>query len=84
MNQGCNISPYFFLLCSEVMTHQLYLNEDIKGLTLGDIRLLISQFADDTVLYVNFGLWEIEGILSTFLHIEANTGLKINYNKTMV
>ena len=84
INQGCNISPYLFLLCSEVMTHKLMENRKIKGIHVNDIRLLISQFADDTILYLNFDLEELNAVIDTFTLIEANLGLKISYDKTTI
>ena len=84
VNQGCNISPYLFLLCSESMSHKIFENSQIQGVTVGDIKYLMAQFADDTVLFVNFDLDILNQIVDTFDVIETNTGLKINYDKTTI
>ena len=84
VSQGCNLSPYLFLLCSEVMAHKLTYHPDIDGITIADVHFLLAQFADDTVVFVNFDLKELTVILDTFSHIEKHTGLKINYEKTSI
>ena len=49
--QGCPLSPLLFLLITEPLS-RLIVNDkqNIKGLTIGKLRLVISQFADDTTL----------------------------------
>ena len=84
VNQGCNISPYLYLLCGEVMAHKILQNPQIQGITIGEVKLAISQFADDTVLFINYDLDKLNAIISTFNNIEVNTGLKINYDKTTI
>ena len=84
INQGCPVSPYLFLLCSEIMTHELYNHDKIHGVQVEDVKILISQFADDTALFINFCQDEIDAVLEVFAHIEANLGLKISYEKTTV
>ena len=46
--------------------------------------MLISQFTDDTALFLSFDKITLDSVISTFLHIEANTGLTISYDKTSV
>ena len=84
VNQGCNISPYLFLLCGEVMAHKILFNPNINGITMGDIKRVISQFVDDTVIYINYDLSELNAVINTFTEIERHTGLKINYDKTTI
>ena len=84
INQGCPISPYLFLLTGEIMMHKLREHKDIRGIELADLKLLISQFADDTVLFLNFDSKEINGVIEVFTHIENQLGLKISYDKTTV
>ena len=84
INQGCPISPYLFLLLGEIMTHKLYENGDIKGITINGMKLLVSQFADDTVIFINFDSKELQGVIDVFEHIERQLGLKISYDKTTI
>ena len=83
-NQGCNFSPFAFLLCSEIMARKLKQNEEIQGVTVNGTKCLLSQFADDTTLYLKFEKLTLENVISTFEYIEANTGLTINYDKTLL
>ena len=55
INQGCPISPYLFLLCSEIMSHKLSNHHRIEGVTVGEAILLLSQFVDDAD-HTNFTL----------------------------
>ena len=84
VNQGCPISPYLYLLCGEIMAHQMALNSKIQGITIQDTKLLMAQFADDTVIYINYDLDELNVVLDTLEYVETNTGLKISYDKTTV
>ena len=82
INQGCPVSPYAYLLCGEVLAHCLKRN--VKGITIGEIRLLLSQFADDTIVYIDYDLSELNAVIDTLMYIERHAGLKISYDKTIV
>ena len=80
INQGCNGSPGIYLYTSEVMAH--ILKEKLQGLSIHGIRNVLSQFADDTSIFLTFEHLEINTFCQTMRHVEANTGLKISYEKT--
>ena len=82
VHQGCNIAPFLFLLCSEVMAHKIKSNSEIQGVQVYDIMALISQFADDTTLFLKYDKITLEAVTKTLQLIETNTGLKVNYDKT--
>ena len=44
----------------------------------------MAQFADDTVLFVNFDSIELNAVIDILMYIEDQTGLKISYEKTTV
>ena len=80
--QGAPCSPYFFLICAELLAHQLRDNKNIQGFEINNFKKLFGQYADDMDLYFkntkrNFK--EIKATLSAFCQA---TGLKINYDKT--
>ena len=62
-NQGCPLSPGLYLLTAEIMANKLRLHKGIKRITVGPIEYLISQFADDTDLYLSF---DQETVSNTF------------------
>ena len=48
--QGDPLSPLLFLLITEPMTRLFQRSDDIEGVTIGNVRYVISQYADDTTL----------------------------------
>ena len=76
VNQGCPISPYIFLVCSEVMAHKIKKNPLIRGFTLGNVEHIISQFADDTILFLSFEQISLENAVKVMQEIEFNTRQK--------
>ena len=83
-NQGCNISPFCYLLCGEIMARKIKQDPHIKGIKYKDLNLIISQFADDTTLYLQFEELTFHHVLKILSCIETNTGLTISYDKTVV
>ena len=64
------------------MAHKLRENHDIQGIQIYDIIALLSQFADDTTIFLSFDSITLNAVIQTLTLIEENTGLKINYYKT--
>ena len=84
-NQGCNYSPFGFIICSEVMTHMIRNNPEIKGIKMSaGTEKVITQFADDTGLFLMYTESCINAAIATLVHIEHNTGLKVSYDKTCI
>jgi len=86
VRQGCPVSALLFLLVVEVMAQDVQQNPQIQGIQLTnsanvDIEVKITQYADDTILYLqnphnaNITL----NSLSTFSTL---SGLKLNKDKT--
>ena len=81
-NQGCPFSPSAYLLTGEILANKIRLNDLVKGIKIGEIEYLLSQFADDTDLYLMYDVTVLNAVISTLSDIEANTGLKVSYDKT--
>ena len=84
VNQGCPISPYLFLVCSEVMAHKIKEHPKIHGIKMGEIVHMISQFADDTLLFLTYDKICLDAAIEVLCYVEENTGLKISYEKSTV
>ena len=86
INQGCNISPFVYLLSSEILAHLLIQNPRVKGIRLSEnsVEEIISQFADDSALFLDYSEECLEAALNTLARIEKNTGLVVSYEKTTV
>ena len=85
-NQGCNYSPFCFIVCSKIMSHLIKNHPDIKGIKMAKTATenVISQFVDDTALFLTYTESCIAATLSTLEFFESNTGLKISYKKTCI
>ena len=82
--QGDPISPYLFLLCVEILAIKLKGNEKIKGIKVGNIIHLISQFADDTSLFLDGSKTSLEATLEDLKDFKDMSGLTVNYSKSQV
>ena len=83
-NQGCPVSPQIFNYCSEIMTHMIFQNENIHGINVNGIGQTLSQFADDTSVYLKYERLCLEEFTKTLVCVESQLGLKISYEKTTV
>ena len=68
--QGDPLSPLAFLFITEAFTRLIIQNEQLQGIKVGNTRHKISQFADDTILYLRgFSrlpiMWKLISILGT-------------------
>jgi len=82
--QGDPISPYLFLLCSEILAHMIRQKKEIKGYILFDKEIKISQFADDTTLFLDGSQESFEYCIRTILEYTKYSGLAMNNDKTKV
>ena len=83
-NQGCPLSPGLYLLTAEIMANKLRLSSGVKGIRMNEIEYLLSQFADDTDMYLEFSENNIKNVFNILSNIEGNTGLRISYEKTTI
>ena len=84
INQGCPISPFLFLCCAEIMAILIKNNSKIKGAKIADVEHVISQFADDSSLFLEYSEECLNAAIQTLQVIEEQIGLTISYEKTCV
>lgn len=81
VRQGCPISALLFVLCVEVLAIKIRENGSINGIKLKDKELKITQYADDTCIYVS-GTNSLEHVLQVFEDFYRYAGLRLNIEKT--
>ena len=84
VRQGCPLSPYLFITCTEILHSLITYNDNILGLYISNVHFKITQYADDTVIITdgsNESLLETKYTLDLFYKI---SGLKINYSKSHI
>jgi len=80
--QGDPLSPYIFILCVEIMGIAIRNNPEIKGIKIGDTEHKLTQFADDTTLFLDDDEDSLNEVKNLFKWFHTLSGLKINYDKT--
>lgn len=84
IQQGSPISSLLFLVTGQLLNSMLKSNDKIQGVKIDDQEYLISQFADDTDLYLMFDQETFNQVVEVFNKLENNIGLKVNYDKTSI
>lgn len=84
VRQGDPLSPYLFLLCAEILAQAIRENDNIKGIKIENTESLISQFADDTALYLDGSKDSFEHCIRVLTQFASISGLTINFQKTVV
>lgn len=80
--QGDPISPYLFLLCAEVLGQMVRREDNIKGIKINGKEVKISQYADDTQLFLDGTEESLRNTLNILDKFYNMSGLKINVEKT--
>ncbi|MCG7876954.1 MAG: reverse transcriptase family protein, partial [Candidatus Thiodiazotropha endolucinida] len=80
--QGDPISPYLFILCAEVLSIMMRNENAIKGIDIDNKSFLLSQYADDTQIFLNGSETSLKATLGILKKFYFMSGLKINEDKT--
>ena len=81
VRQGCPLSPYLFILSSEILSNKIRQDPNIKGIKIYENEIRLSQFADDTTLF-NADLASLERALKIIDDFGRIAGLSLNVEKT--
>ena len=80
--QGDPISPYIFILCAEVLGKMIRENEIITGVNINGKEFRLSQYADDTQIFLDGTEQSLKETLNILKKFNSMSGLKINVEKT--
>ena len=53
VRQGCPFFPYILIVCAEVLATAIRKDKKIKGISIEGEEIKISQYADDTTLFLD-------------------------------
>ena len=81
IRQGCPISALLFLLVAETMANCIRSDNDVKGISVSQLTITISQYADDTTLFLKDEA-SLHAVFDLLDHFGKCAGLKINKGKT--
>ena len=81
VRQGCPLCPYLFIVGAEILACKIRQDKTIKGITVFQKELKLSQFADDTTLLCNDcnSVNRAITVLNSFGNL---SGLRLNPSKT--
>ena len=79
--QGDPISPYIFILCAEILGQMLRNNKNIKGININNREFLLSQYADDTQVFLDGSEKSLSEALLNLDLFHKMSGLNINVEK---
>ena len=82
IRQGCPLSPYLFILGVEILAEKIRKNETIKGITVSENEIKVSQYADDTTLILDGSKESLICALQVLENFSLVSGLKLNNRKT--
>uniref|UniRef100_A0A8K9UN26 Reverse transcriptase domain-containing protein n=1 Tax=Oncorhynchus mykiss TaxID=8022 RepID=A0A8K9UN26_ONCMY len=79
IRQGCPISPYLFLLITQLLANSLN-NSPVQGISIAGKEIIISQLADDTTLFLKDAN-QIPISINVIQSFSKASGLYLNINK---
>jgi hypothetical protein len=84
VRQGCPLSPYLFILCVEVLATAIRGDNEIKGISVGNVECELSQYADDTTMILDGSQASLERSFALLDSFGQVSGLRGNCEKTEV
>ena len=82
LHQGSPLSPILFLLVAQVCSCRLDSRQDIAGINVQGVDILLSLFADDTDIFAQANIQCIEAIFQELTEFGVHSGCKANVSKT--
>ena len=82
VRQGCPLSPYLFILSAEVLATAIRKNTNITGISVNNVEIKLSQYADDTTLLLDGSRESLLSSLAMLDDFSKVSGLRLNDKKT--
>ena len=82
VRQGCPLSPYLFVLSAEVLATAIRETTNIKGISVNNVEIKLSQYADDTTLILDGSRESLISSLAMLDEFSKVSGLRLNDKKT--
>ena len=82
VRQGCPLLPYLFILSAEILAKAIRKNPNIRGISINNNDIKISQYADDTTFILDGSREVLISALRVLDEFSSLSGLKLNDTKT--
>ena len=79
IRQGCPVSPYLFLICAQLLSDFIK-QSPLKGISIADREIIISQLADDTSVFLK-NATQVSIAVNRISVFSRASGLHLNLNK---
>ena len=84
VHQGGCCSSVYFLVIAEILAMALRGNQKIKGITVGQIKNLLNQFADDADIASINSQESLKAIFEELERFKKQSGFTLSYEKTVL
>ena len=84
VRQGCPLSPYLFIIASELLAIHIRQDKKIKGICIGEKEFKIKLYADDTQMCLKFEADSIKEMVTSIKIFSSISGLLINFDKSNI
>ena len=83
IRQGDPVSGFLFNIAAEILSKQISQSKNLSGIKVNtNIEIRISQYADDTILFLDGTKRSLNGAVMELVRFSAQSGLKVNWEKT--
>ena len=82
--QGDPIAPYLFIIVAQILTIMIKNNKKIKGISIENVEIKLTQFADDITLILDGSIESLHAAFNTLEIFGSISGLKVNTEKTQI
>ena len=84
VRQGCPLSPYFFIICIELLSNTVIKHPDIMGIRIAGSEFKTPLFADDAAFIMDGTRKSFETLIYIMDNFSFISGLRLNTNKCQV